>query len=72
MGCNFRPSDLQCRGAKTEGCLSAEQAAAIEKGFAGPKDSRGKQVYSGFFYDTGIAVRGGGIPGLLNPGRTSK
>jgi feruloyl esterase len=42
--------------------------SAIEKGFAGPKDSRGKQVYPGFFYDTGIAAQGGGIPGLLNPG----
>jgi hypothetical protein len=36
--------------------------------FAGPKDSRGKQIYPGFFYDTGIAAQGGGIPGLLNPG----
>ena len=41
--------------------------AAIEKGFAGPKTSSGKQVYPGFFYDTGIAAQGG-IPGLLNPG----
>lgn len=68
LGCNFRPSDLQCKGAKAEGCLSPEQVAAIEKGFAGPKDSRGRQVYPGFFYDTGIAAQGGGIPGLLNPG----
>ena len=68
VGCNFKPSDLQCKGAKAEGCLSPEQAAAIEKGFAGPKDSRGKQIYSGFFYDTGIAAQGGAIPGLLNPG----
>jgi hypothetical protein len=67
-GCTFRPSDLQCKGAKQEGCLSAEQVSAIEKGFAGPKDSRGKQVYPGFFYDTGISAQGGGIPGLLNPG----
>ncbi len=67
-GCSFRPGDLQCKGAKAEGCLSPEQVAAIEKGFAGPKDSRGKQVYPGFFYDTGIAAQGGGIPGLLNPG----
>jgi hypothetical protein len=67
-GCNFRPRDLQCPGAKAEGCLSPEQAAAVEKGFSGPKDSRGKQVYPGFFYDTGIAAQGGGIPGLLNPG----
>ena len=67
-GCTFRPKDLQCAGAKAEGCLSAEQVAAIEKGFAGPKDSRGKQVYAGFFYDTGITAQGGGIPGLLSPG----
>ena len=67
-GCAFRPRDLQCSGAKAEGCLSAEQVAAIEKGFAGPKDARGKQVYPGFFYDTGITAQGGGIPGLLSPG----
>jgi len=68
LGCRFRPADLQCSGAKAEGCLSPEQVAAIEKGFAGPKDSRGRQVYPGFFFDTGIAAQGGGIPGLLNPG----
>lgn len=67
-GCTFQPRDLQCPGAKVEGCLSPQQVAAIEKGFAGPKDSRGVQVYPGFFYDTGIAAQGGGIPGLLNPG----
>ena len=39
-GCTFRPRDMQCSGAKTEGCLSADQVAAIEKGFEGPKDSR--------------------------------
>ena len=68
LGCNFRPRDLACKGAVTDGCLTAEQVAAIEKGFAGPKDSRGHQVYPGFFYDTGITAQGGGIPGLLNPG----
>jgi hypothetical protein len=68
LGCNFQPRDVQCAGAKAEGCLSPEQVAAIEKGFAGPKDSSGRQVYPGFFYDTGISAQGGGIPGLLNPG----
>jgi feruloyl esterase len=67
-GCPFSPKVLQCAGAKAEGCLSAEQVAGIEKGFAGPRDSRGRQVYPGFFYDTGITAQGGGIPGLLNPG----
>lgn len=67
-GCTFRPRDLQCQGAKAEGCLSPEQVAAIEKGFAGPKDSRGRQVYPGWFYDTGLTAQGAAIPGLLNPG----
>lgn len=66
-GCDFDPMALVCNGPKAEGCLSPEQAGAIKKGFAGPKDSRGYQVYPGFFYDTGIAAKAG-IPGLLNPG----
>ncbi|MEO8096242.1 MAG: tannase/feruloyl esterase family alpha/beta hydrolase [Acidobacteriota bacterium] len=65
--CPFTPKDMQCVGAKTDGCLSAQQVAAIEKGFARPKDSRGRQVYPGFFFDTGITAQAG-IPGLLNPG----
>jgi Tannase and feruloyl esterase len=69
-GCNFRPADLQCPAAKMEGCLSKEQVDAIQIGFAGPKDSRGNQVYPGFFFDTGITATGGGIPGLLATGNS--
>ena len=68
LGCNFDPSMLQCKGQKEEGCLSAQQVDAIRKGFAGPKDSRGNQVYPGFFFDTGITASGGSIPGLLAAG----
>jgi feruloyl esterase len=67
LGCNFTPSMLQCSGAKAEGCLSAEQVAALNKGFAGPKDSRGGSVYVGWFFDTGITATGGAIPGLIAP-----
>jgi Tannase and feruloyl esterase len=67
-GCNFTPADLQCSGAKSDGCLSAEQVSALKTGFAGPKDSRGTQVYPGFFFDTGITATGGGIPGLIGSG----
>ena len=67
VGCGFDVMKLACKGPKTDACLSAEQAAAIKKGFSGPKDSRGTQVYPGFFFDTGIAEKQG-IPGLLNPG----
>ncbi len=39
---------------------------------AGPKDSRGNQVYPGFFFDTGINNTGAGIPGVITsaPGPT--
>ena len=67
--CHFDPKTLVCKGAKIDGCLSAAQATALEKGFAGPKDSRGRQVYPGFFFDTGIASTQG-IPGLLHGGST--
>ena len=65
--CTFSPKTLVCNGAKRDGCLSSVQAEALEKGFAGPKDSRGRQVYPGFLFDTGIASTQG-IPGLLNGG----
>jgi hypothetical protein len=65
--CRFDPKRLVCKGAKADGCLSAAQASALEKGFAGPKDSRGRQVYPGFPFDTGIAAAQG-ISGHLNGG----
>ena len=65
--CRFDPKTLVCTGAKTDGCLSMPQARTIEKAFAGPKDSNGRQVYPGFLFDTGI-VSTQGIPGLLHGG----
>ena len=65
--CTFSPKALVCGGAKADGCLSMPQATALEKAFAGPKDSRGRQVYPGFLFDTGIASTQG-IPGLLHGG----
>ena len=66
LGCKFDPEALQCRPdiAKADGCLSGQQAAAVKKAFAGPKDSKGNQVYPGFPYDTGIAAARG-ISGVL-------
>ena len=57
--CRFDPKTLVCKGAKADGCLSMAQATALEKAFAGPKDSKGRQVYPGFLFDTGIAVDAG-------------
>ena len=44
----LRSASLVCTGAKADGCLSRAQAAALAKAFAGPKDSKGRQVYPGF------------------------
>jgi len=65
QACNFDPASLVCQGPKTDACLSREQVEAAHKAFAGPKDSRGVQVYPGFWYDTGVTATGG-IPGLLS------
>jgi len=67
-GCDFDPNDLVCTGAKTDECLTREQAAAIATAFSGPKASNGRHVYPGYLYDTGIAASGQGafpIPGVL-------
>ena len=69
QACRFDPKTLVCKGEKAEGCLSAAQAAALEKGFGGPKDSKGRQVYPGFLFDTGIAATQG-IAGLLHGGQS--
>jgi hypothetical protein len=65
--CRFDPKALVCDASKSAGCLTAAQADAIEKGFAGPKDSKGRAVYPGFPFDTGINATQG-IPGLLHGG----
>ena len=68
--CRFEPKVLACSGTKQDGCLSAPQVSALEKAFSGPKDSKGRQVYPTFPWDTGITATGGGIPGLLSPGNS--
>ena len=69
QGCHFDPRTLVCGGDKAEGCLSISQAVALQKAFAGPKDSKGRQVYPGFPFDTGIAAMRG-ITGLLYGGQS--
>jgi hypothetical protein len=55
--CRFDP--------KTVAGLTAAQAAALERAFAGPRTGDGRQLYPAFPFDTGIADTHG-IPGLLN------
>jgi feruloyl esterase len=65
--CAFDPKALVCDNGP--GCLTAAQAEALERAFAGPPRSDGRQLYSPFPFDTGI---GDGaqqvIPGLLHGG----
>ena len=64
--CGFDPTNLVCKGAKNDTCLSAVQASAVKTALSGPKASSGRQVYPGYLYDTGITFGGQGIPGVLN------
>jgi len=66
--CKFDPKTLVCTDKSRGDCLTAAQATALERGFAGPRTSAGRQLYSPFPFDTGIADSQPGIPGLLNGG----
>jgi hypothetical protein len=52
--CKFDPETLVCSGAKTDACLTSQQAGAIKKAFAGPRNSKGDLVYPLNGYDAGI------------------
>ena len=69
--CQFDPAVLTCSAGKTDTCLSSGQVAAMKKAFAGPKNSRGAQVYPPFPWDSGIASEGVAIPGILVTGAKS-
>ena len=62
--CGFDPGSLACKDEKKEGCLSAGQVKAIRAVMQGPRTSSGRQVYPGYFYDTGIANTQG-LAGIL-------
>jgi hypothetical protein len=56
--CTFNPAVLQCSGAKTDSCLSAPQVTALQRVFAGPRNSAGVSLYAGQPWDPGIAAGG--------------
>ncbi|HEU4654744.1 MAG TPA: DUF6351 family protein [Steroidobacteraceae bacterium] len=64
QNCKFDPGTLACSGDKKEGCLSTSQVNAIRAVMQGPRTASGRQVYPGYFYDTGIANTEG-LPGVL-------
>lgn len=56
---------ITCKGPKRNTCLSAAQVAALEKIYAGPKDSKGELLYADWAWDRGL---GGKIGDNYNQG----
>jgi feruloyl esterase len=54
--CGFDPAVLQCPGAKTDSCLTAEQVAALKRDFGGPRNSAGQPLYATWPWDAGVAA----------------
>jgi len=46
--CHFDPKALLCKEGDADSCLTAPQAAALKKIYAGPVDAAGKQMFPGF------------------------
>jgi hypothetical protein len=45
--CRFDPSVLLCKGPESDACLTAAQVEALKKIYAGPRDSKGNEIYPG-------------------------
>lgn len=49
--CTFKVASLTCKSGDAPDCLTAEQVAAAEKIYAGPRDARdGRQIYPGYTF----------------------
>jgi feruloyl esterase len=47
--CHFDPASIQCKaGEDSDKCLTAPQAAALKKLYAGPHDAHAREVFPGF------------------------
>jgi len=46
--CDFKPSVLLCKSSETDACLTQPQIAALEKIYAGARNSHGEQIWPGF------------------------
>jgi hypothetical protein len=72
QACRFDPETL---GPAGTGQLSTKQVTALKQVFGGARDSRGKHLYAGWFWDPGIAAPGWRIwkigPLFPFPGNTS-
>lgn len=58
LPCDFDPKVLECDGAKTEECLSADQMNALAKMHRGPVNSAQEPLHVSFPWDAGSDFRG--------------
>jgi hypothetical protein len=45
--CAFKPTDILCASAVSAQCLTAEEAAVVQKIYDGPRNSKGELLYTG-------------------------
>jgi hypothetical protein len=63
--CHFDPAKLLCSGAESDACLTEGQVATLKKIYAGPKNSKGEQIFPGYLPggETGFGGWAGWITG---------
>jgi len=54
----FHINNLRCKNEKLAGCLTHAQINAFSKMMSGPRNSKGKNLYSNWWYDAGVADEG--------------
>ncbi len=64
--CRFDPGTLLCKGAESDACLTALQLTALRQIYAGPRDSKGRQVFPGYS-PGGEAEQGGWAAWITGP-----
>jgi feruloyl esterase len=52
--CAFDVSSLECADGRSDACLAPPQVDALQKMFAGPRDSAGNPLYASWPWDAGI------------------
>jgi hypothetical protein len=65
--CHFDPGTIECKAGKTERCLTPGKVKAVRIVMEGPRTASGRQVYPGYYYDTGITVSQGLAGVLVGP-----
>jgi hypothetical protein len=45
--CGFKPASLECKGADRPDCLSAAEVKMLDMWYAGPRNSKGEQIFPG-------------------------